>query len=248
MSIEENILNLYDFDLLREQLLRCVQNEALIPEYKDTFQKEYKILRKAAIDFIDEVNAKIKEVESHEYYGQTIAAKNSIYYLRNSHRLSDTASFKVYGVANFTTTQNIQNLLSFAYAVEVLKKDSLVWVESYRLPLKISKKRRALQELWNDFSERSETFDSSDLTQAINELDIKDEYVDFVNSTYQILLDTEQIMHRVDFTLAPFHSNKIENIESLFDVSSAQALNNLASLNQFSDEISDWIFDSQFKK
>jgi hypothetical protein len=86
------------------------------------------------------------------------------------------------------------------------------------------------------------------LTQAINELDIKDEYVDLVNSTYQILLDTEQIMHRVDFTLAPFHSNKIENIESLFDVSSAQALNNLASLNQFSDEISDWIFDSQFKK
>jgi hypothetical protein len=248
MSIEENILNLYDFDLLREQFLRCVQNEALIPEYKDTFQKEYKILRKAAIDFIDEVNAKIKEVESHEYYGQTRAAKNSIYYLRNSHRLSDTASFKVYGVANFTTTQNIQNLLSFAYAVEVLKKDSLVWVESYRLPLKISKKRRALQELWNDFSERSETFDSSDLTQAINELDIKDEYVDLVNSTYQILLDTEQIMHRVDFTLAPFHSNKIENIESLFDVSSAQALNNLASLNQFSDEISDWIFDSQFKK
>jgi hypothetical protein len=248
MSIEENILNLYDFDLLREQLLKCSQDETKIPEYKDVFQQEYKILRKAAIDFIDELNSKIKEVESHEYYGTTTAAKNSIFYLRNSHSLSDTASIKVYGIANFTTAKNIMNLLSFVYAIEVLKKDSLVWVESYRLPLKISKKRKALVELWNDFSERSESFNISDLTQAINELDIKEEYEALVNSTYQILLDTEQIMHRVDFTLAPFHSNKIENIESLFDVSSSQALNNLASLNQFLDEISNWIFDSQLKK
>jgi hypothetical protein len=248
MSVEENILNLYNFDVLRDQLLECSQDEAKIPEYKDVFQKEYKILRKAALDFIDELNVKIKEVESHEYYGTTTAAKNSIYYLRNSHNLSDTASIKVQGIANFSTAQNILNLLSFIYAIEVLKKDSLVWVESYRLPLKISKKRKALVTLWNDFSERSASINFSDLTQAINELDIEEEYETLVNSTYQILLDTEQIMHRVDFTLAPFHSNKIENIESLFDVSSSQALNNLASLNQFSDEIDNWIFDSKLKK
>lgn len=248
MSIEQNILNLYDFDLLRDQLLKCSQDEAKIPEYQDVFQKEYKILRKAAIDFIDELNVKIKEVESHEYYGTTTAAKNSIYYLRNSHSLSDTASIKVYGIADFTSTQNIHNLLSFVYAIEVLKKDSLVWVESYRLPLKISKKRKALGELWNDYIQRCENIDSTDMVSAVNELDIKEEYESLLSSTYQALRDTEQIMHRVDFTLAPFHSNKIENIESLFDISSSQALSNLASLNQFLDEISNWIFDSQLKK
>lgn len=248
MSIEENILNLYDFDLLREQLLKCSQDETKIPEYKDVFQQEYKILRKAAIDFIDELNSKIKEVESHEYYGTTTAAKNSIFYLRNSHSLSDTASIKVYGIANFTTAKNIMNLLSFVYAIEVLKKDSLVWVESYRLPLKISKKRKALVELWNDYCQRSESINSSDMASAINDLDIEEDFESLFSATYQILIDTELIMHKVDFSLAPFHSHKVENDESLFDVITGQALNNLASLNQYLDEISNWIFDAQFRK
>ena len=65
MAIEENILNIYNFDSLREQIFNCIQKNELIQENKAIFQKEYKILRKAAIDFIDEVNQKITEVESH---------------------------------------------------------------------------------------------------------------------------------------------------------------------------------------
>ena len=61
MAIEENILNIYDFDSLREQIFNCIQNNELIQENKAIFQKEYKIIRKAAIDFIDEVNQKIND-------------------------------------------------------------------------------------------------------------------------------------------------------------------------------------------
>ena len=247
MAIEENILNIYNFDSLREQIFNCVQNNELIQENKAIFQKEYKILRKAAIDFIDEVNQKIKEVESHEFYGSQNYAKNSIYYLRNSHCLSDTSKLKVYGIANFETLQSVTNLLFFAKAIEVLKKDCMAWIESYRLPLKVSNKSRIFFELYKDHIEKCELVDTSDFWCAIEELDEEYDYETLVIETERLLLETEKTMHLVDFAMAPFHKFPIENIESIFDLATSQALANIALMEEILNKVNENIFNRQFK-
>jgi hypothetical protein len=247
MAVEENILNIYDFDSLREQIFNCIQNNELIQENKAIFQKEYKIIRKAAIDFIDEVNQKIKEVESHEFYGSQQYALNSIFYLRRSHCLSDTSKLKVYGIANFETMQSVTNLLFFAKAIEVLKKDCMAWIESYRLPLKVSNKKRIFFELWNEHVEKCGLIDTSDFWIALEDIDDEYDYAALAAETERLLLETEKTMHLVDFAMAPFHQFPIENIESLFDLATSQALANLALMEEILNKVNENIFNRQFK-
>ena len=65
--------------------------------------------------------------------------------------------------------------------------------------------------------------------------------------TERLLLETEKTMHLVDFVMAPFHKFPIENIESIFDLATSQALANIALMEEILNKVNENIFNRQFK-
>jgi hypothetical protein len=137
--------------------------------------------------------------------------------------------------------------LFFAKAIEVLKKDCLAWIESYRLPLKVSNKKRIFFELWNDHVKKCGLIDTSDFWSALGDIDDEYDYEALASETQRLLLETEKIMHQVDFAMAPFHEFPIENIESILDLVTSQALINLALMEEILNRVNENIFNRQFK-
>ena len=123
----------------------------------------------------------------------------------------------------------------------------MAWIESYRLPLKVSNKSRIFFELYKDHIEKCELVDTSDFWCAIEELDEEYDYETLVIETERLLLETEKTMHLVDFAMAPFHKFPIENIESIFDLATSQALANIALMEEILNKVNENIFNRQFK-
>jgi hypothetical protein len=246
MSIDSNLLTLYDFEKLRTEIFVCIDNTERIEEFTSHFQTEYKLMRKLALDFIDELNCEISEIENHEFYSKRRTSINSIYYLRKSHSLEDVSAYKLYGVANFKTQNALLNLIGFVESVEVLKKDAIAWVESFRLPLKTSKKQKALIEIWNDHLIKIEPIESWELEKALDFVDQDEDYASLSESTYQSLKDLERIQRIVDSNSAPFHQFPIENIETVFDSKCSEILSNLARMDEILDSVNQYLFENRF--
>ena len=223
--------------------------EEIVAQARATFSKEYKILQAAAYDFIDIVNQKISEVETDEYYGDTTLAKNSIYYLTTSYCLREPTTFRVYGgEQDFSTLQGVQNLLSFLQAVEGLLKDCSVWINAYRVPLKFSKKNRAMIPLWNDLRDRRNEFDSIELEEALKSIDRFEEYHDLWRDMWESLQFTSRTIDLVDSMISPFHKFPLENLEPTFDAKIHEIMVGITSVEEILNSASENIFESRFKK
>jgi hypothetical protein len=70
--------------------------------------------------------------------------------------------------------------------------------------------------------------DNSDFWRSVEEIDEEVDYETLAIETKCLHLETEKTMHLVDFAKAPFHQFPIEDIESLFDLATSQALANIA--------------------